>query len=1213
MTCTGTASNCLSCGFSQYGFDLFLHGSQCLLTCPTGYWANKTGHSCDACSLGCASCSYLGLTFCSVCKNDTTVIYYKDLDTATCGTTCPDGQFISAAVPNICQRCSPTCLTCSVAAENCTNLNCSINYYYLNNSCLSACPNQYYADSTLRQCLICTSGCALCFGTGLTSCTKCNAPGGVQYYKQIGITTCATGCNPGEYPSPLTKECTLCPNVCATCSSSATCLSCQSLFGVAYYLSGTSCIYACPFGEYGNLTDFKCYTCPTGCLSCFGGSAAMCHNCTNAGGSDYFLEYGTNFCSTSCPAGQFKNVSSYSCLLCDSNCKTCVATPTTCLSCGFSSIGASLFLYQSGCLLVCPNGYFPNATTFICDPCHEGCALCTGPSQQECSKCRTSVGLTPYYKWLNATNCTTTCPTGQFVSGTVPNSCSGCDPGCSACAVLSTNCSVDSCNSGYFYHAVNSSCLTVCPNNYYANTTTQRCTQCDPGCALCYGSGYTACTKCQTTAASVSYFKVIDVDICNTTCPDGQYPYKLLLACQYCSNTCLTCNTSAVDCQTCNNVSGVPYFQHSNQCLLTCPGGFYGELSNNTCVGCVGGCALCFGGTNYSCTKCMNYNSQVYYLVYGSTNCSLTCPDGQYQVPVENACQLCDANCYTCNILATNCTSCFLTSTGIRLYLQNNLCVQNCATATYPNSTDNTCYACHAGCQTCTGPALNECQACRDTADPSNASNTLSYYLNIGNSICSLECPIGQYKRAGYPNVCQPCAVQCIGCAVSSTNCTIVHMCTLGYYFYRATNSCIATCPAGLYANSTTEFCEPCEGGCALCKAGNLNNCQQCRMDTATSTAYYKEIYQESCVTNCLDGEYEVLSDFSCQPCHTSCVLCQNSSTTCQQCKNVSGVNYFYYSNECLLTCPNGMYGAKTNNTCVICHPACSLCFGPNTEQCYSCKPDTSGSPTSYYYLSFATTYCVQVCPYGQYAVNGSYTCENCNINCATCSGASTTCLTCTYVNTINIVYLYQAKCVVTCPGGYWPNSTVSLDHQCSLCHQYCTVCTGPTNIECSSCGNITSPSFIMLYKDRYSTTCNPTCPNGQYIDSIINNLCVPCDPKCLLCLGSSTNCSKCALGYYLYLPNFECTSLCPSGYFNDATPTANNYYCTLCVSGCLTCNGPGLVNCQTCENVTVNGNVVSYFKEAALAHCVTTCSTGYFGNVLNNNCDPCQTGCVSC
>lgn len=533
------------------------------------------------------------------------------------------------------------------------------------------------------------------------------------------------------------------------------------------------------------------------------------------------------------------------------------------------------------------------------------------------------------------------------------------------------------------------------------------------------------------------------MNTCTQDCPPGQYEYPLLLTCKYCAASCLTCNSSGIDCQTCTNVSGVPYFNLNNQCLLSCPDRYYGQTTSNICQGCLGGCALCFGGTNTSCTKCEDYNNQTFYLVYGSTNCSLTCPAGQYQVPFQHACLLCDPNCYTCVGLSTNCTSCFLTSTGIRLFLQNQLCVQTCATATYSNSSDNTCYACQPGCLACTGPSLNECQACRDVVDSVNSSIVTHYYLNIGNTICSLLCPLGQFVRDGYPNVCQPCAVQCVGCSVLSTNCTESPLCTLGYYFYRATNSCITACPGGYYANSTTRYCEPCPGGCALCKTGSLNNCQQCKQDPSSLDYYYKEIYRDSCVLACDNGEYEVASDFSCQPCQSSCLLCQDNSTACQICTNVSGISYYYHSNECLLACPDGLYGQKTNNTCVGCHQACPLCFGPSTEQCYSCRAVN----TTYYYLSYATTYCVTECPYGQYAVNASYSCQPCNINCATCSGTSTSCLTCTYVNTINIVYLYLNKCVVTCPGGLWANSTAPLDHQCSPCHAYCTVCTGPTNV----------------------------------------------------------------------------------------------------------------------------------------------------------------------
>ncbi len=209
----------------------------------------------------------------------------------------------------------------------------------------------------------------------------------------------------------------------------------------------------------------------------------------------------------------------------------------------------------------------------------------------------------------------------------------------------------------------------TCPNNYYANITTGYCTQCTAGCALCYGTGLNFCTKCQITGSNLPYFKVIDIDICNTTCPAGQYPYQLLLACQYCSPPCLTCNTSAIDCQSCTNVSGVPYFNLNNQCLLNCPDGYYGQLSNNTCVQCVTGCALCFGGNNLSCSQCKTVAGVVYYLVYGSTNCSLSCPPGQYRVDYLNTCNLCDTNCFTCDKSSINCTSCFLTSTGIRLYL----------------------------------------------------------------------------------------------------------------------------------------------------------------------------------------------------------------------------------------------------------------------------------------------------------------------------------------------------------------------------------------------------------------------------------------------------------------------------------------------------------------------------------------------------------------
>jgi len=173
----------------------------------------------------------------------------------------------------------------------------------------------------------------------------------------------------------LTKQCTLCASACSSCVTSANnCQSCQSVNGIAYYLSGSLCTVSCPVGQYGNLTNFQCLSCANGCSSCSGGSLFTCLSCKNdlfnGNSTDFFLIYGTTTCNPICPNGQYSNSSSFKCLLCDINCLTCVNTSTICLTCGFSSIGANLFLYQKSCLLSCPLNFFPNSTTSTCDPCH---------------------------------------------------------------------------------------------------------------------------------------------------------------------------------------------------------------------------------------------------------------------------------------------------------------------------------------------------------------------------------------------------------------------------------------------------------------------------------------------------------------------------------------------------------------------------------------------------------------------------------------------------------------------------------------------------------------------------------------------------------------------------------------------------------------------------------------------------------------------------
>lgn len=127
-----------------------------------------------------------------------------------------------------------------------------------------------------------------------------------------------------------------------------------------------------------------------------------------------------------------------------------------------------------------------------------------------------------------------------------------------------------SCATGFYFYAANNSCLSVCPDGFYANSLNQQCTQCHSGCAFCSGAGIQACTKCKndTTVIPIQpYYKYVDYTICNITCPDGYYEKLLTLTCELCHSSCSLCDTGAEDCQKCKNNSGMFIFIRRNYLL----------------------------------------------------------------------------------------------------------------------------------------------------------------------------------------------------------------------------------------------------------------------------------------------------------------------------------------------------------------------------------------------------------------------------------------------------------------------------------------------------------------------------------------------------------------------------------------------------------------------------------------------------------------------
>jgi proprotein convertase subtilisin/kexin type 5 len=386
-----------------------------------------------------------------------------------------------------------------------------MNYFYLNNECLVACPNNYYADRSLRQCIACSTGCTTCFGTGATSCTVCSS----TYFLQIGLTTCAQTCNAGEFANSLNNQCAICNSVCATCTSLNVCQSCQSVNGIAYFLNGTTCTATCPSNQFGQLSNYHCVACTDGCATCFGAGLSSCYSCGVSSGSvNYYLIYGTDICSQTCPDGQYANSTSFLCLLCSGSCKTCSATPTYCLTCGLSPYGYAVYLYSNQCLMNCPNSFWGNPSTNNCDACTPGCVTCFGSGLSACTVCGSDASSNVYYKHIGNTVCGTTCPNGQFTSASIPNLCQPCSSVCVTCQGTAENCTSSTCAENYYF--LTNECLVSCPNNYYADRSLRQCIGCTTGCTTCFGTGTTSCTVCSST-----YFLQIGLTTCAQTCNAG--------------------------------------------------------------------------------------------------------------------------------------------------------------------------------------------------------------------------------------------------------------------------------------------------------------------------------------------------------------------------------------------------------------------------------------------------------------------------------------------------------------------------------------------------------------------------------------------------------------------------------------------------------------------------------------------------------------------
>ena len=463
-TCSGGASNnCNSCNAGS-----FLYSNECINPCPNGYWGDTSTHTCQSCySSGtgpfhsCATCSAGGSNNCNSCNSG------KFLHLNTCIDPCPDGYWGDSST-NTCEPCYSsgtgpyyTCATCSAETSTSCNSCNSGAFLYPNTGgdCRNPCPDGYWGDTSTNKCQQCYSSetgpsftCLACSAGGSNNCNSCNS--GYFLYPNTGG-ACIEICPDSYWGDTLTNTCQPCYSseigpyyTCATCSAGASnnCNSCSS--GSFFYLN--TCINPCPNGYWEDSTINTCkpcYSSETGqsfsCATCSAGASNNCNSCN----SGYFLHPNTEGeCITTCPDGYWGDTSTNKCQPCYSSetgpnysCFTCSGGEAeNCTSCS-----SSTFLYPIPigiCTTTCPDGYWADPSSNICQPCYNNtlntsicaCKTCNGPESNHCLSCFNGSFLQPD----NEGHCLDTCPSSYWRDASL-NKCITCNVTCQSTLVYS--------------------------------------------------------------------------------------------------------------------------------------------------------------------------------------------------------------------------------------------------------------------------------------------------------------------------------------------------------------------------------------------------------------------------------------------------------------------------------------------------------------------------------------------------------------------------------------------------------------------------------------------------------------------------------------------------------------------------------------------------------------------------------------------------------
>ncbi|XP_073695623.1 extracellular matrix organizing protein FRAS1 [Garra rufa] len=614
---------CTACGGS-----FLLSGRQCVTTCERGLFQDHT--SCLSCHDSCSSCQGAGPQDCLTCSDSSHL-----LKNGFCVLDCGPGFYASQGS---CYACDPSCATCHPDNPSC--MSCPPEHALHQGKCVPQCPPQYYKDDR-GHCQACHSSCASCSGPAVSHCTSCSkslilnqgqcvescgeglfSRGGhchrchascrvcvgpdssdcMQCVKQeevlqpqnghVSHGSCMSACRPQHYLD-ADRTCRECHVSCSGCTGGSF-QNCTSCIRPSVLYQG-QCFDKCPHGFH--LQDRTCQACHPSCKECTGPSQADCSACP------VHASLHNGYCRTSCPEGQYLNAVGY-CIECEERCQRCVADlqsgfGTVCLWCKVPR----MLLLGDHCVQQCPPKYY--RWHGACKKCHSSCEECSGDGPHSCTSCLAPEVLAP------SGLCSPRCPTGYYADEN--RVCQMCDTQCLSCEMAGV---CTSCRDPAKVLLFGECQYESCAHQYYLNTTTRTCRECDWSCNACRGPLRSDCLQCME-----GY--VLQDGICVPGCSPGFY--QDAERCLSCDEHCEQCQVHG-RCQRCQ----LPYAVLNGQCVLECGKRYFLEDSTRQCTACSAGCLECVNAGE--CRVC----SENSFLKGGQ--CILDCGHGYYADRKTRAC-----------------------------------------------------------------------------------------------------------------------------------------------------------------------------------------------------------------------------------------------------------------------------------------------------------------------------------------------------------------------------------------------------------------------------------------------------------------------------------------------------------------------------------------------------------------------------------------------